>query len=111
MLGGKRVAAFGWLGPRCGMAMRFVSIDRGTPLALPPNLGTWVPAGHLVHFLLEAVEAFDLRQAKANTRGTGNAPSLQDELNLPAEIIRWQARQAALARARNWFVQPEKSAV
>jgi len=54
------------------MATRFVSIDRDTPLLLPPNLRDWVPADHLVHFIVDAVEALDLRQVKVNTRGTGS---------------------------------------
>jgi len=54
------------------MATRFVSIDRDTPLFLPPNLRDWVPADHLVHFILDAVDALDLRQVKVNTRGTGS---------------------------------------
>jgi transposase len=54
------------------MATRFVSIDRDTPLLLPPNLRDWVPVDHLVHFILDAVEALDLRQVKVNPRGTGS---------------------------------------
>jgi transposase len=54
------------------MATRFVSIDRDTPLLLPLNLRDWVPADHLVHFILDAVDALDLRQVKVNTRGTGS---------------------------------------
>jgi transposase len=54
------------------MATRFVSIDRDTPLLLPPDLRDWVPADHLVHFILDAVEALDLRQVRINTRGTGS---------------------------------------
>ena len=54
------------------MATRFVSIDRDTPLLLPPDLRGWVPAAHLVHFILDAVDALDLRQVKVNTRGTGS---------------------------------------
>lgn len=54
------------------MATRFVSIDRDTPLLLPPNLRDWVPADHLVHFIVDAVEALDLRQVRVNTRGTGS---------------------------------------
>jgi len=54
------------------MASRFVSIDRDTPLLLPPNLRDWVPADHLVHFIIDAVDALDLRQVKVNTRGTGS---------------------------------------
>ena len=54
------------------MATRFVPIDRDTPLLLPPNLRDWVPADHLVHFIVDAVDALDLRQVKVNTRGTGS---------------------------------------
>lgn len=54
------------------MATRFVPIDRDTPLLLPPNLRDWVPADHLVHFILDAVDALDLRQVRVNTRGTGS---------------------------------------
>jgi transposase len=54
------------------MAARFVSIDRDTRLLLPPNLREWVPADHLVHFILDAVAALDLRQCKVNQRGTGS---------------------------------------
>ena len=54
------------------MATRFVSIDHDTPLLLPPNLRDWVPDDHLVHFILDAVAALDLRQVKVNERGTGS---------------------------------------
>jgi transposase len=54
------------------MAARFVNIDYDTPLILPPNLRDWVPAGHLAHFIMEAVEEMDLRRIKVNERGTGS---------------------------------------
>lgn len=54
------------------MAARFVNIDYDTPLILPPNLRDWLPAGHLAHFLLDAVEEMDLCQIKVNERGTGS---------------------------------------
>jgi transposase len=53
------------------MAARFVNIDYDTPLFLPPNLRDWVPAGHLAHFILEAVAEMDLRQVRVNDRGSG----------------------------------------
>ena len=55
------------------MGPRFVNIDRETPLLLPPNLRDWVPADHLAHFMVDAVEAMDLSQVRINTRGTGDA--------------------------------------
>ena len=54
------------------MAARFVNLDYDTPLILPPNLRDWVPAGHLAHFILDAVEEMDLRQVRVNERGTGS---------------------------------------
>jgi transposase len=54
------------------MAARFVNIDYDTPLILPPSLRDWVPAGHLAHFILDAVEEMDLRQVRVNERGTGS---------------------------------------
>jgi hypothetical protein len=53
------------------MATRFVNIDRDTPLLLPPDLRDWVPADHLAHFIVDTVEALDVRQVKVNTRGSG----------------------------------------
>ena len=38
------------------MSARFVNLDRQTPMFLPCDLREWVPAGHVVHFILEAVE-------------------------------------------------------
>jgi len=59
------------------MASRFVNIDRDTSLLLPPDLRDWVPADHLAHFILDAVEALDLRQVKVNTRGTDDGGQKQ----------------------------------
>ena len=42
------------------MVARFVLIDHDTPLLFPPNLREWVPADHLVHFILDAVDGLDL---------------------------------------------------
>jgi transposase len=54
------------------MAARFVNIDHDTPLLLPPDLREWVPAGHLVHFIMDAVGELDLGGARINERGTGD---------------------------------------
>lgn len=55
------------------MAARFVQVDHDTPLLLPPDMRGWVPASHLVHFIMDAVSALDLKTAKVNERGTGDA--------------------------------------
>lgn len=54
------------------MAIRYVNIDRATPMLLPPDLRDWIPDNHLAHFVVEAVEGMDLRNIKVNHRGTGS---------------------------------------
>ena len=51
---------------------RYVNRDRDTLLLSPPDLRDWVPADHLVHFVIEAVELIDTRTAPVNARGTGS---------------------------------------
>lgn len=55
------------------MPAKFVNIDRDTPLLLPPDLRDWVEPGHMVHFIIDAVDALDLGAARVNVRGTGSA--------------------------------------
>lgn len=55
------------------MATRFVNVDHDTPLPLPPDQRDWVPADHMVHFIMDAVTAPDLTLARVNERGTGSA--------------------------------------
>jgi transposase len=52
---------------------KLINIDRDTELLLPPNMRDWVPADHLVHFVMDAVELLDVGEAKVNERGTGSA--------------------------------------
>ena len=47
-------------------------MDRETALLLPPDLRDWVPADHLVHFVIDAVEQLDVGTARVNDRGTGS---------------------------------------
>lgn len=54
------------------MGPRFVNIDHDTPLLMPPDVRDWVPDDHLVHFILDAVDALDLRHVRVNHRGTGS---------------------------------------
>jgi transposase len=54
------------------MPARFVTVDRDTPLLLPPDLRDWLPEDHLAHFILEAVNALPLTGARVNERGTGS---------------------------------------
>ncbi len=54
------------------MATRFVTVDRLTPMFLPCDLRDWVPAGHIVHFILDAVEQLPTHHFSVNRRGTGS---------------------------------------
>ena len=54
------------------MPARFVNLDRHTPMFLPCDLRDWLPAGHIVHFILDAVEQIPLGHFHVNHRGTGS---------------------------------------
>ncbi len=54
------------------MSARFVNLDRQTPMFLPCDLRDWVPADHIVHFILDAVEHIPTAHFHVNHRGTGS---------------------------------------
>ncbi len=54
------------------MATRFVNLDRQTPMFLPCDLRAWVPVGHIVHFILDAVEQIPTGHFSVDHRGTGS---------------------------------------
>jgi transposase len=39
---------------------------------LPYDLREWVPAGHIVHFILDAVEQLPITDFRVNDRGSGS---------------------------------------
>jgi hypothetical protein len=53
------------------MAQNFIACDREQVLLLPPSLREWLPADHLVWFVLDAVEEFDLGAIVADYRADG----------------------------------------
>jgi transposase len=55
------------------MSTRFVTLDRDTPMWLPVDLHEWLPADHIVHFIVDAVETLNLQRFAVNVRGTGSA--------------------------------------
>jgi transposase len=59
-------------GDRITVAARFINLDRRTPMFLPCDLREWVPADHIVHFILDAVEQIPTAHFKVNGRGTGS---------------------------------------
>lgn len=54
------------------MPARFVNIDRFTPMLLPVDVQDWVGPDHLARFVVDAVDALDIRGFKVNERGTGD---------------------------------------
>jgi transposase len=54
------------------MAIRLKNLDRDTPMLLPPDLRDWIPDDHIVHFLIDAVDALPCEYFRFNTRGTGD---------------------------------------
>lgn len=54
------------------MAIRLKNLDRNTPMLLPPDLRDWIPGDHIVHFLIDAVDALPGEYFRFNTRGTGD---------------------------------------
>jgi hypothetical protein len=36
---------------------RFVPVDHETPMLLPPDLRAWAPDDHIVHFIMDAIDA------------------------------------------------------
>src|SRR5215469_16375700 len=51
---------------------RFVTIDRETPMLFPVDMRDWLPADHLVHFVIDAVQQIGVIGFKVNRRGTGS---------------------------------------
>ena len=52
------------------MPARFLSVDRDTPMLLPPDLRDWVPAHAPVHFVIKAVDRLPLKTFWVNHLGT-----------------------------------------
>jgi len=55
------------------MAVKFVNVDRDTPMMFPPDLREWLPEDSMVHFVVDAVEALEVGCFEVNDRGSGNA--------------------------------------
>ena len=55
------------------MGARFIGCDRGQVLLMPPSLRDWVPEGHLVWTVLDAVGELDLSGSSPITATTGAA--------------------------------------
>ncbi len=61
------------------MSARFVNLNRQTLMFLPCDLREWLPADHLVHFILNTVEQLPTSHFHVNHRGTGTGGSYRNE--------------------------------
>ena len=56
------------------MSVRLVNIDRDTPMIFPPDLREWLPANHLVYFIVDIIERLDISRFKVNSRESEQYP-------------------------------------
>ena len=54
------------------MAKRFVSVDRDTPLLMPPSIQEWVSEDDMARFVVDAVSVVEEACCKINWRGSGS---------------------------------------
>src|SRR4051795_10273162 len=69
------------------MAQNFIACDREQALLLPPSLREWLPGDHLAWFVLDAVEAMDLRAFFAGYREDGWGRAAHDPAMMVALLV------------------------
>jgi transposase len=69
------------------MAQNFIACDREQELLLPPSLREWLPEDHLAWFVLDAVDAMDLRSFLAGYREDGWGRAAHDPAMMVALLV------------------------
>src|SRR4051795_1123493 len=69
------------------MAQNFIACDREQELLLPPSLREWLPEDHLAWFILDAVEAMDLKAFLAGYREDGWGRAAHDPAMMVALLV------------------------
>src|SRR4051795_8561838 len=69
------------------MAQNFIACDREQELLLPPSLREWLPQNHLAWFILDAVEAMDLKAFLAGYREDGWGRAAHDPAMMVALLV------------------------
>jgi transposase len=69
------------------VAKGFRPVDRGQQFLMPPDMREWLPAGHLVWFVLDVVERLDLAGFRARHRLGGAGREAYDPAMLLAVLI------------------------
>lgn len=69
------------------MAYNFKSVDRETSYLMPPSLREWLPAKHLAWFVVDSVEALDLRKFYLGYRSDGWGRAAYDPKMMTALLL------------------------
>src|SRR3954467_11261024 len=88
---GKRGAVRSWRDP-AGMGARFIGVDREQVFLMPPSVRDWVPEGHLVWTVLDAVGELDLSAFYAVYRADGHGRPAYEPSMMVALLISADAR-------------------
>ena len=70
-----------------GVGARFVVVDRDQPLLLPPDMRDWLPADHLVWFLIDVVGQIDLGVFERAYRDDGHGRPAYDPAMMVALLL------------------------
>src|SRR5215470_6569855 len=88
-LGGVPPTVAGWGREDGQMAKGFRPVDRDQPFLLPPDMREWLPAGHLVWFVIDVVAALDVSRfaVRQTPRGSWAGRAGYDPAMLLALLI------------------------
>src|SRR4051795_7008099 len=81
-----------------GMGARFIGLDREQVFLMPPSVRDWVPEGHLVWTVLEAVGELDLSAFYAEYRADGHGRPAYEPSMMVALLLYAYARGTRSAR-------------
>src|SRR3954464_2251060 len=95
---GKRGVLSGVAGSLCGMGARFIGVDREQVFLMPPSVRDWVPDGHLVWTVLDAVGELDLSPFYAAYRVDGHGRPAYEPSMMVALLMYAYARGNRSAR-------------
>jgi hypothetical protein len=80
-----------------GMARSYRPVVRDQPFLLPPDMREWLPADHLVWFVLEIVDRLDRSAFHARHRNVGVGRGSPETVEtLVMRILLWPALSFAL---------------
>jgi len=70
-----------------GMALSYLSCDRDQLFLLPPDMGEWLPRGHLVHLVIEVVDRVDTSALHARHPNDGAGRAAYDPNMMLALLV------------------------